>query len=112
MADTWETLKAGIVSVVEARAKDFLDMNVGLRALLVERAERLAKLTENYLTTADPAARQRLLETMETVRQTMTNEIDAAAANASAAAKGTFKQIVGVAFDMLIKTLPAIVGAL
>lgn len=112
MADTWETLKDQIVSVVQERAKDFIDSNVGVKALLLERAERLAKLTENYLTTVDPTARLKLLDTMEVVRQTITNEIDAAAANASLAAKSVFKEIVGTAFGMLIKTLPVIVGAL
>jgi len=112
MVDTWEILKAQIIGAVKSRAKDFIEGNVGVEALLTERAERLAKLTENYMTLSDPGTRLKLLDSMDTVRQTMENEVDAAAANASAAAKSVFKEIVGVAFDMLVRTLPTIVGAL
>lgn len=112
MPEKWQELKDQIVGVVESRTKDFLAQNAGLKALLLERAERLAKLSTAYLMTVDPGAKKDISDSMQVVQQTMENEIDAAAANATAAAKSVFKQIVGVAFDTLIKVLPTIVGAL
>jgi len=109
MAEKWQELKDQIVGVVESRTKDFLAQNANLKALLVERAERLARLTASYLMTVDPSAKKDITDSMEIVTQTMTNEIDAAASNATAAAKGLFKQIVGVAFDTLIRVLPSLV---
>jgi hypothetical protein len=109
MSEKWEELKNQIVGVVEARTKDFLAQNANLKALLLERAERLAKLSTNYLMTSDPGAKKDLLDSMEIVQQTMSNEIDAAAANATAAAKGLFKQVIGVAFETLIKVLPSLI---
>lgn len=112
MPNKWEPIRDSILAVIEARASDFLRDNVHLKDILKERSERLAKLAFRYATIDDPAVRKELADDMAVVKNTMELEIDAAAVNASASAKGLFKQIASVAFEMLMKSLPGILGAL
>jgi hypothetical protein len=112
MAEKWEDIRDSILSTIEGRAKDFLKDNAAAKDRLRERAERLAKLAFRYATISDEAARKTISDDMVVVRQTMENEIAALALSGSNEAKNVFKQIAGTAFDMVIKALPAIIGAL
>ncbi|MFO0701764.1 MAG: hypothetical protein U0236_21295 [Nitrospira sp.] len=108
MAEKWEDLRDALVSTIEARAKEFLDQNKVARDLIVERSGALAKYALKYAANPNDADQ---LE-MNIIRQTITNEIDALALNASSGAKNLFKALVGIAFDSLVKALPALVGAI
>jgi hypothetical protein len=111
MAETWEAIRDGIVGAVEARAKKFLDDNQEVRKLLLERASRLAKLTALYAV-ASAEGREVLQVDLAVVRQTMENDLAALQLNASVEARSAFTNLVGVAFDAIIKALPGILSAL
>ena len=112
MAGKWEDVRDAIIDTVESRAKKFLDDNKAARDFLRERAERLAKVTILYAEAKDSAQRDSLMNDAKIVRQAMELELATLALTGSATAKNLFGQILGVAFDALIKALPAIIAAL
>lgn len=112
MAESWERIRDGLVAVVEARTKNFLAANAPVKAMLVERASRLAKLTVLYAVATTPDMKVSLHEQMGVVAQTITNDLSALAVNASAEAHATFVHIVGTAFDTVVRSLPGIIAIL
>ena len=104
-------LKNAIVDSVRAQAKDFLASNKDAEAFLIERAERLAKLSLDYAV-GDEAARTAAKADIDIVRQSMENELSSVAVKASKASRDLFKSILSTATDVLIKAIPVIVSAL
>ena len=112
MADSIRELTQGIIDRIEASGKKFLDENVGARAFVYDRAERLAELGVAYTTAADDAARRDLDEQMGVVRQSIENELATVAVNASIEARATFMGIVNDVVGVLRTLLPIVVGML
>lgn len=111
MAEAWEKIRDGLLAAVEGETKDFLDANKAVKAILAERASRLARLSTLYAT-ASEEGRASLENDMAVVRQGMANDISALAVNASASGRATFLAIARVAFDAVIRSLPGIVSIL
>lgn len=112
MPDTIESLKNAIIDSVKARAKDFLDQNADAKDFLVDRAQRLAKLTYQYAMAGDEAEKTEIKEKMDLVTQTIENEMSAIAVGAQSEAKNMFKAILGTALDTVVKALPVILAAI
>lgn len=111
MAEAWETIRDGLLAAVEGRAKGFLDANKGAKAILTERASRLAKLSALYVV-ANADGRAVLQADLDIVRQSLENDLAALAVNASAEAHATFTNLAGAVFDGIIRSLPGIIGVL
>lgn len=111
MPEPWETIRDAVVSSVEERVRDFLAKNADAKKFLLERSERLARLAYLFtLTSGD--GRDNVGRDIAIVKQSMENEIATVAMAASAESRSTFKALLGVAFDTIIKALPGLVGAL
>lgn len=112
MADEWKALADSILATIEDSAKGFLDANQDVRDILKDRAQRMAKLSVQYLTEADPAQRTQMEVDMDIVQQTIVNEVSALALNGQTASIATFKATVATALAGLVKYLPAILAAI
>jgi len=112
LKDKAKEIADALVSSVKTRAEDFLEENKDAREFLEERAKRLGILAVRYTIEQDPDAKVMLKDDMEIVQQTLENDISALALKASTASKELFKNILGAAFDALVKALPAIVAVL
>ncbi|MDD5305483.1 MAG: hypothetical protein PHS14_20475 [Elusimicrobia bacterium] len=110
MPTTIKELTQVIIDRIEARGKKFLDENQGAREFIYERAQRLATLGVTYAAASDDATREDALERMESVRQSIENELSAVAVNASVAAREEFLAIVNMAVEFLRGMLPVLVG--
>ena len=106
--DDWKKIGDGIVEVVREGAGNVLDASTEARALLRERADRLAQLASLY-PTASSAKREELIADMEKVKQTMLNDAATLALQASDEAKATFSKILSTTFGTVIKILPAMI---
>lgn len=107
----WKEIAASIVSTVKGQAKDLWDQNAEARTFVTERAERLAKLTVEYVqATGDEKAEKK--EQMALVAQTIETELLAVALIGQAAAKATFMAVVNTVFSAVVKVLPVVLGAL
>lgn len=111
MAEKWEEIRDALVSSVEDRAKDFLKDNKAAKDFLVERAERLAKLAVAYAM-LDGVEKDQAKADMAVVAQSIENQVAALSVTAASGTKKLFANLVGVAFDSLVKALPALIGAL
>lgn len=108
MAGTIQDLKQGIIDSIEASAKKFLDENQGSREFVYERAERLATLGVTYLSATDDDTRERISGQMESVKQSIANELSMVAVNASVAAREEFMRIVSMVVDTARTLLMAV----
>lgn len=107
----WLELKDKIVDIVRERSRSLLDESPEVRALLADRAERLAQVLALYATAANEENRATLLLDAERIKQTVENEFSRLALKASAEARATFLSVVGAVFDTAIKVLPHVIGA-
>lgn len=101
-----------IIDRIETRGKKFLDENAAARAFIYERADRLATLGVSYAAASDDATRAEVLERMESVRQSIENELSSVAVDASVEARAAFMDIVNMAVEFLRGMLPVLVGLL
>lgn len=107
-----DDLKNAVVGPVTDAAKKLVTDNKDAALFLEERAKRIAELGGDYIKAQDDAGRDAAMEQIEVVRQSIQNEIANVAVSASVEARATFKSVMGVALDVLIKALPIIVAAL
>lgn len=112
MPDPWEDLAESVVEAVKARAKEFLEKNADAAQFLSERARRLAKVAFDYARAKDDVERAKLKADLETVRQTIENEVATVAVKASKASREMFAKVLGAAMDVLVKALPVVIAAI
>lgn len=110
--DEIEKLYQSLIDRIEARGKRFLDENAGSRDFVYERTKRLATLGIGYLAAKDDDTRARLDGQMESVRQSIENELSAVAVHASIAAREEFMGIVNDVIGVLRTLLPVVIGML
>lgn len=112
MVDIAKTLKDGILEAVQGRAKKFLADHPDAQAFLVDRAKRAGELGEDYILAADDAARARVMEQLEVVKQSVANELAHIAVDASVEARNLFGDVLTVALQVVKGMLPVLVAAL
>lgn len=111
MAEEWKALRDALVSSVTERAGELLAANQPVKDKVLERAERLAQLAEEWVLA--PASEKAVIEErMEKVRQTVENEVDALMLRAKPEAKQFVKAIAGTVFDTIIRGLPGLLRLL
>lgn len=110
MSDEWKAIADSILATVKEQAKDFLDQNQDVKALLEDRAKRLAELSLSYIHETDPAVRVQIQVSMDIVQQTIVNEVSALALNGQTASIAAFKATVATALGALVKYLPVILA--
>src|SRR5574342_575195 len=104
----WKDLKNQIIDSVRAHAQNLLDDEPEVRALLAERAERLAQIMFSYTIEINPDAREKMLLDAEFVKSTMENTLSTMALKASAEARATFMGIISAVFNTAIKVIPSV----
>lgn len=112
MPTSLNDLYQGIIDRIESRGKKFLDENAGSRDFVYERAKRLAALGIEYIAASDDDTRERVDGQIESVRQSIENELSTVAVNAAVAAREEFMAIVSDVVGMLRTLLPIVVGLL
>jgi hypothetical protein len=107
-----DDLKDAVVAPVTAAAQKLLADNKDAAEFLQDRAKRVAELGVDYIKAGDDAAREAVMLQLQVVQQSIQNEISQVAVNASVESRATFKNVMGVALNVLLKALPVIVAAL
>lgn len=107
-----DDLKDSVVGPVTEAAKKLLADNKDAAEFLQDRAKRVAELGVDYIKAGDDAARAAVMLQLQVVQQSIQNEISGVAVTASVEARATFKGVMSVALNVLLKALPVIVAAL
>lgn len=108
-----EALALTLKDLVVGRAKALLDQQKAARKeFLEERMRRLAELTVEVAKAPTQADRDAMLAGMETVGDTIINELVAAAVDTSVATRQTFQTIIATVIDFAWKALPKVIPAL
>lgn len=105
----WQKIAAGIVDSVKAQAKDVWDQSAEARAFVAERAERLAKLTVEYVQATGDEKDQKKQQ-IDLVAETIETEMLTLALIGQEAAKATFRSVVNSVFGVVVKFIPVILG--
>ena len=95
-----------VVDLIKKRASGFLDERLMGNDFLKERGARLFELGVELAQAADDAERQRILDSIETVKDGITSECFAVATDATAATRDLISTIVETAKDFAIHVLP------
>lgn len=104
-----EKLAGTLKDLITGRASKFLDAQKAARKdFLEERVKRLAELTVDLAKAGGDADRTAIRGLMETVTDTIENELVAASVDASVEARETFKVILGTVLDFAEKALPVV----
>jgi hypothetical protein len=107
-----EELASVLKDLIVGRAKKYLNAQIAARKeFLEERAKRLAELTVFMAKATTDADRDGVKLQMETVSDTIENELVAAAVDASVEARAAFGDAVSAVVDYALKALPWIMKA-
>lgn len=107
-----EALAGTLKDMIVGRAKKYLNAQIAARKeFLEERSKRLAELTVFMAQATTDADRDGVRIQMETVTDTIINELVAAAVDASAEARAVFRDAVQAVADFAIKALPWVMKA-
>lgn len=107
-----EALAGTIKDLIVGRAKKYLNAQIAARKeFLEERTKRLAELTVYLAKATTDADRDGIRMQMETVSDTIINELVAAAVDASVEARAVFRDAVSAVTDFALKALPWIMKA-
>lgn len=112
MSAEWKQLAEAVLATIKDNAEDFLNDNQAAKALLEDRAKKLAEYSLRYVQESDDQKRAEIMVEMEIVKQTIINELAAVALNGQTASIATFKEVVNTALSSLLKYLPIILSAI
>ncbi len=112
MATPWKELADTVLATIRDHTADFLENNQAAKDIIEERAKKLAEYSMEYVTAANETERTAIMVEMEIVKQTIVNELAAAALNGQTASIATFKEVVNTALTALLKYLPVILSAI
>ena len=104
-------IRDAILSSIDDKAHDFLDKHAPAKAFIEERGKRLGQLIVEYKK-ASAKDRKRVWESIELVRETIQLKAAELAIDATIEAKNWFSRIASLAFDVLVKNVPALLGGL
>lgn len=107
-----EALAVGLKDVLRGRLDRFLDSNRDKKEFLEERARRLAELTVEFARAKNDAERTEISKRIDTVRDTIQNELYAAAVDVSTEFQSAVGDVLGTAVDWGLKIAPVILRAL
>lgn len=107
-----EALAGGLKDLLKGRLDRFLDDNKEKKEFLEERARRLAELTVELARAQTPEDRAFIAGRMDTVKDTIQNELYAAAVNVSAEFRSAVGDVLGTAVDWGLKIAPGLLKAL
>ncbi len=101
-----EALASEVKGILLGRLDKFLDANVDKKVFLQERTTRLAELATELLTAKTGDERRYILERIDSVRDTIRNELYAAAVNVSTEFKNSVDDVLAVTVDWGLKLAP------
>lgn len=107
-----EALAGGLKDLLKGRLNRFLDSNKDKKEFLEERARRLAELTVELAKAQTDAERAEILLRLDVVKDTIQNELYAAAVNVSAEFRSTASEVLGTVLDYGLKVAPVLLKAL
>ena len=107
-----EALTGGIKDLLKGRLDRFLDTNKEKKEFLEERARRLAELTVELAKAKTDTDRSIILGRMDIVKDTIQNELYAAAVDVSAEFRSATGDVLGTLVDFGLKVAPVLLKAL
>lgn len=107
-----EALAGGIKDLLKGRLDRFLDSNRNKKEFLEERARRFAELTVEFARAKDDAERAQISGRMDTVKDTIQNELYASAVDVSTEFRASVSDVLGTAVDWGLKIAPVLLKAL
>jgi len=107
-----EALAGGLKDLLKGRLDRFLDSNKDKKEFLEERTKRLAELTVELARAKTDEERAFIAGRMDTVKDTIENELYAAAVNVSAEFRAASGDVLGTVVDWGLKIAPGLLKAL
>ena len=107
-----EALAGSLKGLLKGRLDQFLDSNKDKKEFLEDRVRRLAELTVDLARAKTEEERAFIAGRMDTVKDTIQNELYAAAVNVSAEFRSTVSDVLGTAVDWGLKVAPGLLKAL
>ncbi len=107
-----EAFASGLKGLIKGRLDRFLDSNREKKEFLEERARRLAELTVEFTKAKSDAERAEISERIDTVKDTIQNELYAAAVDVSTEFRSAVNDVLGTAIDWGLKVGPIFLKAL
>ena len=107
-----EVLASGLKDLLKGRLGRFLDDNKEKKEFLEERARRLAELTVELARAKTDGERALVAGRMDVVKDTIQNELYAAAVSVSAEFRSAVGDVLGTAVDWGLKIAPGLLKAL
>lgn len=108
-----DSLASSLKDLLRGRLDQFLSDNRDKKEFLEERTRRLAQLTVDLAKAVTNADRQaEILRQMDVVKDTIVNELHAAAIDVSVEFRSTVNQVLGTILDYGEKVLPILIKVL
>ncbi len=107
-----EALAGGLKDLLKGRLDRFLDANKEKKEFLQELTRRLAELTVDLAQAETQDARTYILGRIDTVKDSIQNELYAIAVDVSAEFKTSAHEVLGTVVDWGLKVAPALLKAL
>lgn len=107
-----EALAGGLKDLLKGRLDRFLDANKDKKDFLEERTKRLAELTVEFARAKTEEERAFIAGRMDTVKDTIQNELYAAAVSVSAEFRSSASDVLGTVVDWGLKIAPGLLKAL
>lgn len=112
MDENIEALGSSLKDLLKGRLDRFLSSEKEKKEFLEDRARRLAELTVELAKAQSDQERTFILGRMDSVKDTIVNELHAAAVDISAEFRASLSDVLGTAVDWGLKVAPVLLKAL
>lgn len=107
-----EALAGSLKDLLKGRLERFLSSEKDKKEFLEDRARRLAELTVSLAKAQTDDERNFILGRMDSVKDTIVNELHAAAVDVSVEFRTSLNDVLGTAVDWGLKVAPTLLKAL